>query len=93
MAEIDGRTYERVIDGEFRWSEWTHKGLTGDKLITFVTGELLPHLRELGGTPQAEKVAAIFSGVRTVMKSGYSLAEVVALVDTIDFEAPRATTP
>lgn len=87
IAAIDGKAYQRIIDGDFRWSVWTKSGRTGDELIEWVTNGLLPHLCGLGGSPQAEHVAHLFESITTVMKSGYSLAEVVTIVDTIDLHA------
>jgi type I restriction enzyme M protein len=86
VAQIDGRAYHRCIDGKCRWSAWTKAGLTGDPLIEFVTNELFPHLRSLSGTRRANKVAELFSAVTTVMKSGYVLAEVIAIVDKVEFQ-------
>ncbi|NYF28106.1 N-6 DNA methylase [Microbacterium sp. JAI119] len=88
VARIDGSAYTPLIAGKYRWASWARsRDLTGDELIVFVTDELLPYLRELSGSPRAERLAAIFAEVRTVMKSGYSLKEVVAIVDSIDFHA------
>ncbi|NKV31300.1 N-6 DNA methylase [Rhodococcus hoagii] len=87
VAEIDGKTYTPVIDHDYRWSTWARSDLTGSDLIEFITDKLLPYLRELAGSTQAERIASIFQEVRTVMKSGYSLKEVVAIVDTIDFHS------
>lgn len=88
VAEIDGTTYRPLIEADYRWKNWAcNSKLTGDKLIAFVTDELLPYLRGLSGNPRAERFAAIFAEVRTVMKSGYSLKEVIGIVDSIDFHA------
>ncbi|HEY9562456.1 MAG TPA: N-6 DNA methylase [Nocardioides sp.] len=88
VAEIDGTTYRPLIRREFRWATWArNRDLTGDALIEFVTEQLLPYLRELSGSSRAERVGAIFGEIRTVMKSGYSLKEVVNIVDSIDFHA------
>ncbi len=87
IAAVDGRTYKRVIDGEYRWAKWTRSGLTGDKLIAFVTTDLLPHLRGLAGNARSDQVARLFESVSTVMKSGYSLAEVIKIVDQIDLNS------
>lgn len=87
MAQIDGRAFDRVIQGEYRWSEWTKAGLTGDQLTSFITDDLFSYLRGLAGTPEAEKVAELFQGVTAVMKSGYVLAEVVDIIDNVDFHA------
>lgn len=87
IAAVDGETYLRVVDGEYRWTRWTRSGRTGDELINWVTEDLLPHLRELAGSPEADQIAGLFNTVSTVMKSGYALAEVIRIVDTIDFDA------
>ncbi|GAB3546635.1 hypothetical protein GCM10027404_07420 [Arthrobacter tumbae] len=88
VARIDGARYRPLIAGKYRWTTWARNTkLTGDELIEFVTDDLLPHLRGLRGSARAERIAAIFSEIRTVMKSGYSLKEVIAIVDSIDFHA------
>lgn len=86
-ADIDGRRYERVVPEHLAWSSWTRKGLTGDELIEFVLDDLLPGLRELDGTGQRHTISELFQSVTTVMKSGHSLAEVIAIVDTIDIRS------
>ena len=66
----------------------------GDKLIEFVTDDLLPiTYGTVRLVPRAERFAAMFAEVSTVMKSGYSLKEVIAIVDSIDFHALETTTP
>lgn len=87
VALIDGNTYERVIDKEYRWSAWATSDLTGDALITFVVEILLPHLKQLSGSRRAERVASLFQAVTVVMKSGCTLREVIGKVDQIDFHA------
>lgn len=88
VAKIDRTVYTPLIKDEYRWGTWARdRELTGDSLIEFVTDRLLPYLRELSGSPRAERFAAIFAEVRTVMKSGYSLKEVISVVDSIDFHA------
>ena len=85
VSEIDGRAFQPVIESPYRWSDWTKAKMTGDDLVVFVTDELLPYLRDLSGRPESRKIAEIFSGVSTVMKSGYVLAEVIDIVDKVDF--------
>lgn len=87
VAEIDGRTYDRVITGNYRWCAWAQTGLTGDPLVAFVSDELLPHLKQLSGSRQAERIAELFQSVTVVMKSGHTLREVIDRVDQIDFHA------
>ncbi|WP_368499991.1 N-6 DNA methylase [Herbiconiux sp. A18JL235] len=85
VAEIDGRSFDRIIESPFNWSDWADGQYTGDSLISFINDELFPHLRSLTGTRSRETVAELFSGVSTVMKSGYVLAEVLKVVDKIRF--------
>lgn len=88
VARIDAKTYKPVLKQRFRWSNWARdRNLTGDELIDFVTSDLLPYLRGLSGSSRAERIGAVFSEIRTVMKSGYSLKEVIGIVDSIDFHA------
>ncbi|MBI3326067.1 MAG: N-6 DNA methylase [Nitrospinae bacterium] len=84
-AEIAGRPYARVVEAEYRWSEWASRDWRGEDLIEFVQGKLLPHLRDLRGSPEREIVATVFGGITTVMKSPYNLKDVIAIVDEIDF--------
>jgi type I restriction enzyme M protein len=84
-ALVDGTSYQRVIEQKYSWSSWTQAGRTGDELIAFIHDDLFPYLQSLGGTPSAEKIAQIFSGVTTVMKSGYVLAEVIEVINKVDF--------
>ena len=85
VAALDRRSFERTVGGDYRWSAWTQRDLTGPDLVEFVTDDLLPHLRGLAGTPERDKVAEIFNAVTTVMKSGYVLAEVIAIIDKVTF--------
>lgn len=88
VAQIDDQTYRPLLAKKYRWSTWARdRDLTGDDLIEFVSDDLLPYLRNLKGGARAERIAAIFAEIRTVMKSGYSLKEVVAIVDSINFHA------
>lgn len=87
VASVDGREYARVIDGEYRWSEWAKSDITGDALTAFVAEDLLPYLKALSGSPRAETIARLFQSVTIIMKSGYGLKEVVGKVDQIDFHA------
>src|SRR5450756_1854523 len=63
IASVDGKSYERVIDGDYRWSQWTTKELTGPDLIKWVTESLLPYLRQLDGSPVGERIARLFESV------------------------------
>lgn len=81
--------YEFIIKPEYRWGKWAK--LTGDELLKFVEQDLIPYLASLTGTPQKNKISTIFKEVRNYMKSGYALAELIELIDKIDFSNPEDT--
>lgn len=55
-------------------------------LIAFIDDKLFPYLKLLKGTPEREKIAAIFQEIRgNRMKSPYNLKDVIALLNEIDF--------
>ena len=70
-------SYAPIISREYRWSQWTTKDWKADELISFINSRLFPHLRSLTGSPAASLIGRVFSGVTTVLKSGYSLLEVI----------------
>lgn len=88
--EVTVRGYRPAIAGRYRWSAWAAdpNGPTGQALLDFVDGDLLPHLRRLSGTGQDDPrdvLADVFNDVQNRMRSGYLLRDVVNLVDEIDF--------
>ena len=59
-AELEGRSYEYLLEEDYRWSWWAapknDKGefdhdlaMTGDDLIEFVNDELFPYLQDFRG--------------------------------------------
>lgn len=55
-------------------------------LIAFIDDMLFPYLKSLKGTPEREKIAAIFHEIRgNRMKSPYNLKDVIGLLNEIDF--------
>ena len=100
-AQLDGKTYRRIIQGDFAWTQWAapkradgkldyNAALTGDDLRDFVNDELFPYLK--GFKQSADdpntihyKVGEIFSELRNKLESGYTLREVVNRVDGLKF--------
>jgi type I restriction enzyme M protein len=82
--------YQPIFDAKYRWKNWAGK-FTGAELLSFVEQKLIPYLTNLTGTPQKEKIGAIFSEIRNYMKSGYALAELIELIDEIDFSSTEDT--
>ena len=100
-AILNGETYERIIDKEFRWKEWAYPktfdgklnydiALTGDDLLEFVNKELFPHLagfKQSADNPRSidYKIGEIFSELRNKLQSGYSLRDVINKVNDLKF--------
>src|SRR3990167_9939880 len=59
---FEGKTYQRNIDGEYRWSVWTGKDtyLTGPDLLKFLQNKLIPHLQKLLGKNKKKNFFKIF---------------------------------
>jgi len=100
-ALLNGESYNRIVDGEFRWQEWAaprradgkldyNSALTGDDLRDFVNHKLFPHLasfKQTADNPRSinYKIGEIFSEVRNKLQSGYALRDVINKVDELRF--------
>jgi type I restriction enzyme M protein len=102
-AELQGKTYNYIIEKPYRWSAWAapkkkdgsfdhDKALTGDDLIKFVDEKLFPYLK--GFRTRAEspntieyKIGEIFSEIENKFRSGYSLRDALELVDGLSFRS------
>ena len=100
-AQLAGKTYTRIISPEFQWSVWAvpkgadgkldhHKELTGDDLIDFVNQKLFPYLKKFKVNAENAdtiqyKIGEIFSELKNRIQSGYTLREVVNLIDQLRF--------
>lgn len=82
--------YQFIFEEKYRWRNWANK-LTGEELKEFVERDLIPYLANLSGTPQKAKIASIFEEIKNHMRSGYSLAEVIEIINDIDFSNPEDT--
>ena len=103
MAELAGRQYKPIIAPEYRWSAWAapkngngkidhQKALTGDDLNDFVNGRLIPYLRAFKASAEHPdtieyKIGEIFSELKNKIQSGYTLREVIDLVDELRFRS------
>jgi len=85
--ELINPEYQPIIEKKYRWETWTKK--TGEELKNFIERELLPYLSSLSGTPQKAKIGSIFSKVRNNMRSGYNLADVIQIINSLDFSNPE----
>ena len=88
QAQLAGRPYTRILDGDLRWSEWATKDWPADRLLEFVHGRLIPYLQSLGGDPLRETIRSVFAERNVIVcASGYNLKEVLTIIDSIDFHS------
>lgn len=102
-AELENKTYHRIITGFNRWSSWaapkkangeldTVNSMTGDDLVKFVNEKLFPTLAKFKDTASDTstleyKIGEIFSEIRNKIQSGYNLREVINKIDTLHFQS------
>ena len=86
QAKLAGKKHEPILDNKYRWSTWMRSDMTAEERFVFIRNELLPYIRKIDTTPERELVASVFQEIPTkFMKSPYTFAEVLALVDELDF--------
>jgi len=88
--EVTDADYHPAIAPGYRWRDWAADphGPTGEALLGFVNGDLLPYLRGLvgtGGHDPRDVLAAVFKETANRMLSGHLLRDVVNKVDEINF--------
>ena len=100
-AELEEKTYERIIAGEYQWNEWAmpldnegnydvKRALVGDDLIEFVNQKLFPYLQHFTEKYDVDtieyKVGIIFTNIKNKISSGYNLRDVIERVDELKFQ-------
>ena len=102
-AQLEGKTYKRIVTGFNRWSAWAApkdadgrldvvNAMTGDDLVGFVNEKLFPSLKAYKDTAAATgtleyKIGEIFSELRNKIQSGYNLREVINKIDELHFQS------
>lgn len=104
-AALKGQTYTPILAKPYRWQDWaapkTGDGKpdpdakTGSDLIEFVNLKLVPHLKSfkdssVGADSLQYKIGEIFSEVANRFRSGYTLRDVLQIVDTLSFGSSEA---
>lgn len=100
-AKLAGKKYQPILDSQYRWEAWAapkdksgkldhHKALTGDDLKEFVNNKLFPYLKKFKSSAEHPdtiqyKVGEIFNEIKNKLQSGYSLREVINLIDNLKF--------
>ncbi|MBB1086953.1 SAM-dependent DNA methyltransferase [Lysobacter sp. SG-8] len=104
-AALEGKTYDAILTKPYRWQDWAAPKVadgnpdpnarTGSDLIEFVNGKLVPHLKSFkDSSVDADslqyKIGEIFSEVANRFRSGYTLRDVLQIVDTLSFGSSEA---
>jgi len=100
-AQLAGKRHTSIIAPEFQWNVWAvpkgkdgkldhHKALTGDDLTDFVNQKLFPYLKKFKISAENAdtieyKIGEIFSELKNRIQSGYTLREVINLIDQLRF--------
>lgn len=86
QGKLASKKHEPILDEKYRWATWVHSDMTAEQRFAFIKEKLLTYLRKMDTTPERELVASVFQEIPTkFMKSPYALAEVIQLVDELDF--------
>jgi type I restriction enzyme M protein len=104
-AELLGKPYQFIIDKPYRWETWAapktadgkldhDHALIGDDLKTFVDHELFPYLKKCKDKATSPntieyKIGQIFSEIKNKIQSGYSLRDILEIVDTLRFRSHK----
>lgn len=100
-AQLAGRDYKYLISPEFRWNTWAapknkegkidyNIALTSSDLIDFVDQKLFPYLK-IFKSPDSDpntieyKIGEIFGELKNKIQSGYTLREILNIVDGMRF--------
>ena len=105
VAALEGKAYQPILARPHRWQDWAApkardgkpdpNARTGDDLIDFVNGQLIPHLkgfrdRSVEADTLQYKIGEIFSEIANRFRSGYSLRDVLQIVDSLSFGSSEA---
>ena len=99
-ARLSGKKYKYILSPEFRWQAWAcpktadgkldhHKAMDGDDLKDFVNNKLFPYLKKFrveDSNTIENKIGEIFHELKNKIQSGYSLRNILDIVDKLHFQ-------
>jgi type I restriction enzyme M protein len=90
QLEVMQDNYRSPIPERLQWRAWAAdpEGLTGDKLLDFINGDLFPSLKGLPGTAidgRKRVVRSVFEDAYNYMKSGQLMRQVINKINAVDF--------
>ena len=102
-AALAGKEYAAIIAPEYRWNTWAapknaegkldhNTALSGDDLKEFVDLKLFPYLKKFKSEAETPdtiqyKIGEIFSEIKNKVQSGYTLREILNIVDGMRFRS------
>ena len=102
-AELEGKRYEYILEKAYRWDTWAApkdksgkldhtKAKTGPDLVAFVNEKLFLYLQGFkakarGPNTIEYKIGEIFAEIKNKIASGYSLRDIIDVIDTLRFRA------
>lgn len=100
-AELDGETYQYILDEKYRWNVWATpkdtngkidviNSKSGEDLLDFVNKDLFPYLKGFKNLSEdvksvKYKIGAIFEFLDNRIANGHTLREVLDIIDEMDF--------
>ena len=88
QAKLAGKPYRPIIEPPYRWRDWAAKDWPADDLLSFVHGQLIPYLQNLGGDPLRDTIRSVFADRNVIVcASGYNLKDVIGIIHGIDFHS------
>ncbi len=101
-ASLASKAYTPIIEKNYRWNVWAapkkndkldhHAAKTGEDLKNFVDLKLFPYFKKFKNSADSPetieyKIGEIFSELKNKIQSGYTLREVLNLVDELRFQS------
>lgn len=102
-AALAGKVYKNIIDSQYRWDVWAapktydgkldhSKAISGDDLSDFVNLKLFPYFKKFKSEAESPdtieyKIGEIFGELRNKIQSGYTLREILNVVDEMHFRS------
>src|SRR3989344_162744 len=102
-AKLANRIYQYILEPKYRWETWAcpktsdgkldhHQALSGDDLKDFVDTELFPYLKKFKYSAESPdtieyKIGEIFSELKNKIQTGYTLRNILDIVDTLEFRS------
>ncbi len=100
-AKLAKKPYKHILEPKYRWGSWAmpkdkagvylhDTAMTGPDLVKFVENELFPYLkgfkdRTSDSDTVEYKIGAIFDEMRNKVNSGYTLRDILLIIDGLQF--------